>query len=110
MGQIQTFKNSRIVGENRSGLLTIVRLPPGDYGQQVEQAVAAENADRTALMQAEAAARSVPLATVEAEQAASGASARFPASGSRSSRTAGVAWVQKQARVATAGRRPRPSR
>ncbi len=78
MGQIQTFKNSRIVGENHNGLLTIIRLPPGAFGQQVEQTVAAENTDRTVLMQREAEQRRVPLATVEAEQAASWRERAFP--------------------------------
>ena len=78
MGQIQTFKNSRLVAENRDGLLTIMRLPPGEYGKQVEQAVAAENADRTALMRVEAQKRRVPLATVQAEQAAEWRERAFP--------------------------------
>jgi hypothetical protein len=78
MSQIQGFKNSRIVGENRFGLLTIVRPPAGAYGQQVERTVAAENADRTALMRAEATARRVPLATVEQEQAAQWRERAFP--------------------------------
>ena len=54
MGEIQTVKNSRLVGENRYGLLTIMRLPPGEYGNRVEAMVAAENADRSDLMKAEA--------------------------------------------------------
>jgi uncharacterized protein YdbL (DUF1318 family) len=78
MGQIQSFKNSRLVGENRNGLLTIIRLPPGEYGRQVEQVVAAENADRTELMRTQAAARRVPVATIEAEQAAQWRDRAFP--------------------------------
>ena len=78
MGQIQNFKNSRLVGENHNGLLTIMRRPPGEFGKQVEQTVAAENADRTALMRAEAQQRRVPLATVEAEQAAEWRNRAFP--------------------------------
>jgi uncharacterized protein YdbL (DUF1318 family) len=69
MAEIQTLKNSRLVGENRRGLLSIVEPPPGDYGAYVERTVAAENADRSALMQRLAAERRQPLATVEAEQA-----------------------------------------
>jgi uncharacterized protein len=78
MGQIQTFKNSRLVAENRNGLLTIMRLPPGEYGKQVAQAVAAENADRTVLMKVEAGKRRLPLASVEAEQAAAWRERAFP--------------------------------
>lgn len=78
MGQIQSFKNSRLVGENHQGFLTIIRLPPGEYGKQVEQAVAAENADRTVLMKVEANRRRVALSTVEAEQAAAWRERAFP--------------------------------
>jgi hypothetical protein len=78
MGQIQSLKNSRLVGESRTGLLQIIRLPPGAYGQEVERAVAAENADRTELMRTEAARRRVPLATVEAEQATQWRERAFP--------------------------------
>jgi hypothetical protein len=70
MAQIQSMKNSRLVGEDRTGRLSILHLPAGAYGQTVEQTVAAENVDRTALMRAEAAQRRVPLAVVEREQAA----------------------------------------
>src|SRR5262249_36658366 len=98
MGEIQTAKNSRLLGENRNGLLSVIRVPPGEYGRRVEALAAAENADRTGLMQAEAAARRVPLATIEAEQAAEGRARAFPGEwieeqqGDKSWR-----WVQKQA-------------
>jgi uncharacterized protein YdbL (DUF1318 family) len=78
MGQIQSFKNSRIVGENHEGLLSIIRRPPGAFGNQVEQTVAAENADRTELMRVEAERRRVPLAAIAAEQAASWRERAFP--------------------------------
>jgi hypothetical protein len=78
MGEIQTAKNSRLLGENRYGLLTVIRVPPGEYGERVEALAAAENADRTELMRADAAARRVPLATVEAEQAAQWRARAFP--------------------------------
>jgi uncharacterized protein YdbL (DUF1318 family) len=98
MGELQTAKNSRLLGENRYGLLTVIRLPPGEYGERVEALAAAENADRKALMKAAAAARRVPLATVEAEQAAEWRARAFPGEwieeqqGDKSWR-----WVQKQA-------------
>jgi hypothetical protein len=97
MGQIQSFKNSRIVGENRNGLLTIMRLPQGEYGKQVEQAVAAENADRTALMKVEATERRVPLATVEAEQAAEWRQRAFDGEWIEEQQADGTwRWVQKR--------------
>ncbi len=70
MAEVQSFKNSRLVGEDRTGRLRILQQAPGKYGLYVEETVAAENADRLILMRAEAADRRVSLATVEAERAA----------------------------------------
>ncbi len=96
MGQIQSFKNSRLIGEARTGLLQIIRLPPGEFGRTIEQQVAAENADRTALMRAEAAARRVPLATVEAEQAAQWRERAFPGEWIEERQADGTwRWVQR---------------
>src|SRR4029453_13378623 len=98
MGQIQSFKNSRIVGENRNGLLSIMRLPQGEYGKQVQQAVAAENADRTTLMKAEETERRVPLAMVEAEQAAEWRQRAFGGEWIEEQQPDGTwRWVQKAA-------------
>lgn len=47
---IQKFKNERLVGENRDGLVTIRTRPDGDYGNYIARAVEQENADRMALM------------------------------------------------------------
>lgn len=69
MAQIQSFKNSRLVGEDHTGRLQLIERPSGNYGRFVEETVAAENADRDTLMRAEAAQRRVPLATVERERA-----------------------------------------
>jgi len=98
MSEVQTGKNSRLLGENRNGLLTVIRLPPGAYGQRIEELVSAENADRTALMTAQAAARRVPLATVEAEQAAEWRSRAFPGEWIEEQQTDKTwRWTQKQA-------------
>lgn len=100
MSQVQGLKNSRIAGENRSGLLTIVRLPAGAYGREVERVVAAENADRMTLMRAEAAARRVPLATVEREQAAQWRERAFPGEWIEVQRGDNAwQWVQQQGEV-----------
>jgi uncharacterized protein len=69
MTEIQTLKNSRLVGETHLGLLAIRELPPGEYGRYVTRTVEAENADRTALMRAMAETQRQPLAQVETEQA-----------------------------------------
>jgi hypothetical protein len=98
MGEVQTAKNSRLLGENRYGLLTVMRLPPGEYGKRVEALVAAENADRSALMKAEAASRRVPLATVEAEQAAEWRARAFPGEWIEEQQSdKSWRWTQKQA-------------
>lgn len=65
MAEIQTLKNSRLIGENHEGLLTIRDLPPGDYGAYVKKTVDAENADRMTLMEATAAKEQKPLADVQ---------------------------------------------
>jgi len=48
--EIQTLKDSRIVGENHEALLDIRSPPAGDYGDYVVKTVKAENADRLFLM------------------------------------------------------------
>jgi uncharacterized protein YdbL (DUF1318 family) len=98
MSEVQTAKNSRILGENRYGLLSVIRLPPGQYGQQIERLVAEENADRSTLMRAEAASRRVPFATVEAEQAAQWRARAFPGEWIEEQQTDKTwRWTQKQA-------------
>ncbi len=69
MSEIQTLKNSRLVGETHLGLLAVRERPTGRYGDYVVATVEAENADRTELMRAMAAERRRPLAEIEAEQA-----------------------------------------
>jgi uncharacterized protein YdbL (DUF1318 family) len=68
MGDIQTFKNSRLVGENRQGLLVVRDQPAGSYGQYVAKVVAEENADRMVLMRQLAAERNMSLDDVQKQQ------------------------------------------
>lgn len=68
VGDIQTFKNSRLVGEGRDGLLSVLSRPEGSYGAYVEKTVAEENADRLVVMRQLAAERELPLADVQAQQ------------------------------------------
>ena len=65
MAEIQKLKDSRLIGENREGLLTIRDLPPGGYGAYVTNTVEAENADRTTLMEETSAKDQVPLPRVQ---------------------------------------------
>jgi uncharacterized protein YdbL (DUF1318 family) len=68
MGDIQTFKNSRLVGENRQGLLVVREQPAGAYGQYVAKIVAEENTDRLVLMRQLAAERTISLEDVQKQQ------------------------------------------
>jgi len=68
MADIQNFKNSRLIGEGRDGLLSIRVETPGDDGDYVRKTVAAENDDRMALMKAAAQKEQKSLPAVQAEQ------------------------------------------
>lgn len=68
MGEVQNLKNDRVVGENRLGFLTIVRLPedPG-YAAYAQKIVRAENRDREVLYVQIAKREKEPLQVVEGE-------------------------------------------
>ena len=70
MAEIQTLKNSRYVGENHLGLLSIRNLPAGKDGEYVQKTVDAENADRTFLMTdiSNSSATSLPLEDIQRQQ------------------------------------------
>jgi uncharacterized protein YdbL (DUF1318 family) len=69
MADIQNFKNQRLVGEGRDGLLVIRSTPGGDYGEYVRAGVEAENADRMELMKSLAESRKQPLTEIQTRQA-----------------------------------------
>ena len=96
MAQIQSFKNSRLVGEDHTGRLQVIERPSGAYGTFLEQTVAAENADRDTLMRAEAATRHVSLAAVESERAQQWRERSFPGEWIEERPVNGTwQWVQK---------------
>jgi hypothetical protein len=98
MAEVQSLKNSRLVGENHLGLLSIIELPPGEYGRYVTRTVEAENADRTALMRQLAATRRQPLARIEEEQARLWRERAFGGEWIEEQGSDGVwRWVQKSA-------------
>lgn len=68
MGDIQTFKNSRLVGEGRDGLLYVLSRPEGSYGTYVDTTTAEENADRLVVMKQLASERRMVLADVQTQQ------------------------------------------
>ena len=69
MADIQNFKNQRLVGEGRDGLLVIRSAPEGDYGEYVRVGVEAENADRLELMKSLAETQKQSLPEIQARQA-----------------------------------------
>jgi len=66
---IQTFKNSRLVGEGHDGLLVVLAETAGENGDYVREYVAAENADRMAQMKARSEKEKRSLAEIQKEQA-----------------------------------------
>lgn len=70
MADIQNFKNSRLVGEGRDGLLSIRVDAAGDTGDYLRKTVAAENEDRMSLMKALSDKEKRNLSDIQAEQAA----------------------------------------
>ncbi|MBJ7326900.1 MAG: DUF1318 domain-containing protein [Chthoniobacterales bacterium] len=68
MGDIQTLKNSRLVGEGRDGLLLVREQPEGAYGKFVAKTVADENADRLVMMRQLAIERSLSLEDIQKQQ------------------------------------------
>jgi len=67
-GDIQTFKNSRLIGEGRDGLLSVLSRPEGSYGVYVDKTIAEENSDRILAMRQLAVERKMSLADVQAQQ------------------------------------------
>ena len=98
MAEIQRFKNSRLVGEDRYGLLDVREAPAGPYGQRVKETVDAENADRKALMKALATEHHVAQSRIEADQAALWRDRAFPGEWIEQQQPDGTwQWVQKRA-------------
>jgi len=67
--EIQNFKNSRLIGEGRDGLLVVLSQPSGDYGDYLVKTVTAENRDRMQIMKELAESQKRPLPEVQAAQA-----------------------------------------
>ena len=78
MGEIQTLKNSRLVGENRHGLLEVRNQPTGEYGDYVKKTAESENADRRKLMEKLAKERGEKMPDIERSQAALFRQSAFP--------------------------------
>ena len=66
---IQTFKNSRLIGESASALLSIRVEPAGEEGDYLRKIVEAENASRMALMKEQSTRDKIPLPAVQKKQA-----------------------------------------
>jgi hypothetical protein len=97
MADIQTFKNSRLVGEGRDALLAIRVETPGDYGDFIRKTVDAENADRMALMKSDAEKQKTSLPQIQAKQASLAAKLAFKGEWIEVVKDDGSAeWIQKE--------------
>ena len=97
MGDIQTFKNSRLVGEGRDGLLVVLEQPEGSYGKFVATTVAEENADRLVMMRQLATERSLSLEEMQKQQGELWRNRSFSGEWIEKLGDGGNwAWVQKQ--------------
>lgn len=97
MADIQTFKNSRLVGEGRDALLSIRVDTPGDYGDFIRKTVDAENTDRMALMKSEAERQKTSLPQIQSKQANLAAKLAFKGEWIEVAKENGTAeWLQKE--------------
>ncbi len=73
MADIQQFKNNRLVGEGRDGLIAVrwdeTNKQPEEYRAYVRTTVSQENADRLEVMKAMSDAEKISLPDVQAKQA-----------------------------------------
>jgi hypothetical protein len=97
MADIQTFKNSRLVGEGRDALLAIRVETPGDYGDFIRKTVDAENTDRMALMKSDAEKQKTSLPHIQTKQASLAAKLAFKGEWIEVIKADGSAeWIQKE--------------
>ncbi len=96
MGEIQSLKNSRLVGENRRGLLEVRNQPTGEYGDYVRKTAEAENTDRKKLMEKLAKERGQAVSEVERSQAELFRQSAFPGEWYEQAEAGGgFVWKQK---------------
>lgn len=94
---IQVFKNSRLVGENRNGLLSVLETPPGEYGDYVRNVVTRENEARNDDMKALAEKEKRSLVDIRREQANLWINRSFNGEWIEMEEPAGTwKWIQKE--------------
>jgi hypothetical protein len=97
MADIQTFKNSRLVGEGRDALLSIRVDTPGDYGDYIRKSVDAENTDRMQLMKTESEREKISLPQIQKKQASLASKLAFKGEWIELVKDDGSAeWIQKE--------------
>jgi hypothetical protein len=69
MAEVQTLKNSRIIGEDHAGYLEVRTSPPGEYGDYVRATVDAENSDRARLIEKLAKEKHITVSEAERTEA-----------------------------------------
>jgi len=94
---IQTFKNSRLVGEGHDGLLVVLEETAGSDGDYVRATVSAENSDRMSQMKAQAEKEKRSLVDIQKETATLWVNRSFKGEWIQTQGTDGsYRWVQKQ--------------
>jgi uncharacterized protein YdbL (DUF1318 family) len=97
MAEIQTLKNSRLVGENHAGYLEVRTSPPGEYGDYVRAIVDAENSDRARLIEKLAKDKHITVSEAERTQAELFRTNAFPGEwGEVPDADGKFAWKQKE--------------
>ncbi len=93
---IQVFKNSRLIGETKDGLLEVLTTTEGDYGDYVRRTVERENSDRMEEMKQLAEKEKRPLAEIQSQQAALWVNRSFKGEWIEERKPDGTyGWVQK---------------
>ncbi len=95
MGEVQTFKNSRLIGEAHTGLLSVRSQPPGEYGEYVAKTVEAENADRLELMAEMAKQEATSIEAIQSRQAKLFRERAFNGEWVEVEEGGGLKWAQK---------------
>ncbi len=96
IGEIQTLKNNRIVGEGNDGLLHIKEMPEDtSFALYAKETVEKENADRLKVFEGNSKDRGQPAEVIRQEFAHRARDASFPGEWVQSAVSEGGEWMKK---------------
>lgn len=95
-GDIQTMKNSRLVGEGRDGMLVIRTDPGGEYGTFIRETVRQENADRMEIIKGLSESEKIPPPEIQKREAKLAADRAFKGEWIEIEKDGKFVWIQKQ--------------